>query len=103
MRSTSHVYRGEKENVPPAKKQRLSLHVSLSKNRFTKVSKENMLWKYVMETRKENGQKYPPKTIFNLLTAFQRFMRQNKSNSFSILDQNEPDFVPLQNVMDSFF
>ena len=61
------------------------------------------LCKYVMETRKENGQPYPPKTLFNLLSGLQRYIRENKANPFNILDQKKGDFLPLHNVMDSFF
>ena len=58
---------------------------------------------YVMETRKENGDPYPPKTIYNLLAGVQRYMRENKSTVFNIMDTKEPDFRPLHNTIDYFF
>ena len=143
----------DKENVPPVKKRRLSL--SLSKNRFQKVSEEEVLeaekgfvpsntrrcnnwaftnfslWlansddgiddpdkilltddskllcsylcRYVMETRKENGEQYPPRTLFQLMCGLLRYMRDKKNDAFNILDEKNPDFVPLKKVMDSHF
>ena len=61
------------------------------------------LCKYVMETRKENGEPYPPKTVFNLLSGLLRFTREKKANAFNFLSQSDADFAPLQKVMDSFF
>ena len=64
------------------------------------------LCRYVMETRKENGEKYPLKSLFNLLSGLLRlvrYMRENKTNAFNIFDDNDANFLPLKNVMDSYF
>ena len=64
----------------------------------------NCLCQYVMETRKQNGQPYPPKTIFNLLSGLQRYIRAKKPmKAFNIMDNKEGPFRPLHNVMDTHF
>ena len=60
------------------------------------------LCKYVMETRKENGERYPPKTILNL-SGLLRYMRENKKDAFNIMDDKDPVFLQLHKVLDSFF
>ena len=54
---------------------------------------------YVMETRKENGDSYPPKSIYNLLSGIQRYIREKKSKAFNIMDTKEDNFRPLHNTM----
>ena len=61
------------------------------------------LCKYVMKTRKENGERYPPKTILNLLSGLLRYMRDNKKDAFNIMDDKDPVFLQLHKVLDSFF
>ena len=61
------------------------------------------LCRYVMETRKENGGKYPPKSLFSLLSGLLQYMRENKTNAFNIFDDNDVNFLSLKNVMDSYF
>ena len=61
------------------------------------------LCKYVMETRKESGEHYPPKTILNLLSGLLRYMRDNKKEAFNIMDDENPVFIQLHTVLDSFF
>ena len=61
------------------------------------------LCRFVMETRKENGEKYPPRTLFQLLSGLLRYMRDKKSNAFNIFDEKDANFVPLKKVMDSHF
>ena len=58
---------------------------------------------YVLETRKENGDPYPPKTIYNLLAGLQCYIRDKKSKAFNIMDSKEGDFKLLHNTIDSFF
>jgi hypothetical protein len=54
---------------------------------------------YVMETRMEKGEKYPPKSLFNLLTGLLRYMHQNKANAFTILNDKDPNFIHLVNKL----
>ena len=54
-----------------------------------------------METRKENGESYPPKTILNL-SGLLRYMRDNKKDAFN-MDNKDPVFLQLHKVLDSFF
>jgi hypothetical protein len=61
------------------------------------------LCKFVMETRKENGEKYPPRTLFQLLSGLLRYMREKKNDAFNIFDEKDPNFTPLKKVMDSHF
>ena len=57
-----------------------------------------------METRKENGEKYPPKTLFNLLSGLLCYTCDKKlSDSFNIFNVEDGNFAPLKNVMNSYF
>ncbi len=60
------------------------------------------LCRFVMETRKENGEKYPPKTLFLLLSCLLRYM-DKKNDAFNIFDEKDPNFIPLKKVMDCHF
>ena len=55
---------------------------------------------FVQETRKENGEEYPPSTIRALLAAFQRQMTTNKVG-FSLLDKADHRFRDLHNTLDT--
>ena len=61
------------------------------------------LCKYVLETRKENGDPYPPRSIFLILSGLLRYMRGVNPDAFNILDHSDPNFVPLHNVLDTHF
>jgi hypothetical protein len=47
----------------------------------------------------EKGEKYPPKSLFNLLTGLLRYMHQNKANAFTILNDKDPNFIHLVNKL----
>ena len=49
------------------------------------------LCRFVHETRKENGERYPPATIRCLLSAFQREMQDNKL-SYRLFDRSDLRF-----------
>ena len=55
---------------------------------------------FVQETRKENGEEYPPSTIWALLAAFQRQMTTNKVG-FSLLDKADHRFHDVHNTLDT--
>ena len=61
------------------------------------------LCRFVLETRKASGEEYPPKTIFNILSGLLRHLRENKNDAVNFLDQSISKFIPLHNVMDSYF
>ena len=61
------------------------------------------LQKYVLETRKRNGEQYPPKTIYLLLCGLNRYMREKKSDSLNIFDYDNPSFKQLRTTCDSLF
>ena len=54
----------------------------------------------VQETRKENGEEYPPSTIRALIAAFQRQMTENKLG-FNLLDKTDLRFRDLRNTLDT--
>ena len=61
------------------------------------------LQKYVLGTRKQNGERYPPKTIYLLLCGLNRHMKEKKPDSLNIFDCENSDFKLLFNTCDSFF
>ena len=58
------------------------------------------LCRFVQETRKENGENYPPSTIRSLLSTFQRVMQGNKV-TFRFFDKSDLKFRDLRNTLDS--
>ena len=61
------------------------------------------LQKYILGTRKKNGEQYPPKTLHLLLCGLNRFMKGKKLDSFNIFDHDNSDFKLLYNTCDSYF
>ena len=57
---------------------------------------------YVVETRNGNGEPYPPSTIYQLLSALLRSMRDNNPNCLNFLDKN-PKFKMLHGTLNSHF
>ena len=58
------------------------------------------LCRFVQETRKENGENYPPSTIQSLLSAFQTVVQGNKV-TFRFFDKSGLKFRNLRNTLDS--
>ena len=58
------------------------------------------LCRSVHETRKENGERYPPATIRCLLSAFQREMQDNKL-SYRLFDRSGLRFQDLRKTLDT--
>lgn len=62
------------------------------------VSKQ--LCRFVLETRREDGNRYPPATLRSLLSALNRIMQENKV-PFSIFNKNDLRFRDLMLTLDS--
>ena len=60
------------------------------------------LCKYVVETRKEDGTHYPPRTIQILLMGLQRHIRSAKVG-FAINFMTDTEFTKLRNVCDTYY
>ena len=60
------------------------------------------LCRYIMETRQENGQPYPPKSLYSLLCGLYRHSRAN-GVSFNFMDKGDIRFRDLHYTLDSLF
>ena len=58
------------------------------------------LCRFILETRREDGNPYPPGTLRSLLSALNRIMQANKA-PFSIYDKRDLRFRDLMKTMDS--
>ena len=58
-----------------------------------------MCW-FVQETRKDNGENYPPSMLHQLLAAFQQILHMNKV-PFNLFDKSDLCFGDLHNTLDS--
>ena len=58
------------------------------------------LCRFVQETRKVDGTRYPPSTIRSLLSAFQRVMRDNKL-PYRLFDSADLRFLDLRKTLDT--
>ena len=61
------------------------------------------LSRFVIETRKANGDDYPPSTLHQLLCGILRFMREHNPDCPNFLDKNDNRFRPLHGTLDSYF
>ena len=59
------------------------------------------LCRFSAEIRKNDGSRYPPKTIQHYLVGLQRHIREEKRCSFDFMKQSE--FVPLKNLLDALY
>jgi len=57
---------------------------------------------YVMETRNKNGDPYPPKTLYSLLTGILRHMRTENPSYPNFLEKT-PSFVEFHRSLDNRF
>ena len=56
---------------------------------------------FLLEARKTNGDKYPPKTLVQLVCGLQRVLRaQHRSDSFNFFDKADHRFEGLRNALD---
>ena len=59
---------------------------------------------FFLETRNQKGEKYPPKTLYQLMCGLLRYARlQIDPNYPNFLDVKNTSFRPLQNTMDNVF
>lgn len=58
---------------------------------------------FIVEARKSNGDVYPPKTFYSLLTGLLRHMRNINTNCPNFLAKNHPMFKDLHNTIDGLF
>ena len=58
---------------------------------------------YVAEVRKQDGMKYPPKTMYSLLTGLLRYGEEVNSSFTNFLDSSDQRFKSLHNVIDNVF
>ena len=61
------------------------------------------LSRYAFETRKTNGEPYPPKTIHQLLCGLLRYMRNVNPGCPNFLDKKDNRFKKLHGTLDSHF
>ena len=61
------------------------------------------LSRFVIETRKANGEMYPPSTLHQLLCGILRFMREHNPECPNFLDKSDNRFRRLQGTLDSYF
>ena len=61
------------------------------------------LSRFVIETRKANGDDYPPSTLHQLLCGILRFMRECNPDCPNFLDKSDKRFRPLHRTLDSSF
>lgn len=61
------------------------------------------LRRYVVETRRSDGSKYPPSTLYQLLSGIKRHMQDIDCNAPNILDRKIPHFKELHKCIDSVF
>ena len=61
------------------------------------------LSRFVIETRKANGEVYPPSTLHKLLCGILRFMREHNPDCPNFLDKSDNRFRQLQGTLDSYF
>ena len=58
---------------------------------------------YVVETRNCRGEKYPPKTLYQLLSGLLRYAREKNFSCPNFLDTKDPNFKQLHNTIDNIF
>ena len=63
----------------------------------------NILSRFVLETRKENGERYTPKTIHSLLSGLLRHMREMNVNCPNFLEKSDSNFKDLHGTLGSLF
>ena len=61
------------------------------------------LSRFVVETRKSNGEPYPPATLHQLLCGILRYMRNKNPACPNFLDKKDSRFRDLHGTLDSYF
>ena len=63
----------------------------------------NWLCKFIVETRRSNGEEYTPRSLYLLLAGIQRYMRNSQGTSSKVNIFQDDSYIPLKNVCDSIF
>ena len=58
---------------------------------------------FCKEARREDGEPYAPRSITQLLSGIQRYIREKKQCGITVLDGKSPDFLPLHRLLDTLF
>ena len=61
------------------------------------------LQRFVLEARREDGTRYPPKTIYQLLSGLLQYSKEVQSTPVNFLDRGDRRFKALHNTCDSEF
>ena len=76
-------------------------------NSLLKLDSPELLSKWLKlffaEARKQDGSRYPSKTLYLLLSGLLRYMRLNNPNYLNLLDTKNGKFASLNNAMDNVF
>ena len=67
------------------------------------VTLNNQLSKFVVETRKSNGEHYPPATLDQLLCGILRHMRNQNLAAPNFVDKKDSRFRRLHGTLDAYF
>ena len=59
------------------------------------------LSQFVFETRRQDGNPYPPKTLYQLVCGLQRFLRENGRPEVAMFDEKNPTFDKSRKVLDA--
>ena len=73
---------------------------------LTDNAKDISFWlqKFIMGTRKKNGEKYPPKTLYFILCGLNRYIKEQKEVTLiNIFNKNDPNFNQLCKTCDALF
>ena len=58
---------------------------------------------FCKEARREDGEPYTPRSITQLLSGIQRYIREKKQCRITVLDGKSPDFLLLHRLLDTLF
>ena len=61
------------------------------------------LSKFIVETRKSNGEHYPPSSLHQLLCGILRYMREHNPECPNFLDKQDNQFKKIQGTLDAYF
>ena len=64
---------------------------------------QNRLSPFTTEARAKNGENYPPKTLYALLTGFLRHMRGQNPSYPNFMARKDPMFSELTALLDNLF
>ncbi|XP_076082259.1 uncharacterized protein KIAA1958-like [Mytilus galloprovincialis] len=61
----------------------------------------SILGKFVVEVRKKNGEKYPAKTLYLLVTGLLRGMRSHGVSNLNFLNESDDRFLRFRQILDA--